>query len=334
MINASATIHNDISLHQLRIFAAVAHAPTLTEAAKQLGITQPSLSQQLSRLETLVGTRLFNRRPGAMELTEAGQYLMPRAEHMLRGMRELEDGLMEYVTGRRTTIRVAGITSVLRTLLPGALTRLRKILPQIDFDIEDRAPADILDLLYDRRIAVGLLAENSVPDSGGGFAQISLLADEHVLAVPEQLDLSGITDPARQLSAEHYAILNQSIRFSFGTQQTRRVQNWYERLFPDNSVAAQCRSFEVATELVRAGAGICLVPTLSLLHGAETLKGVRLYRVNAVSRRIVALIPSQYQRIEPYRSFIAALEEASRAIVPPDLLPVPPFLDSGPEARF
>jgi hypothetical protein len=48
----------------------------------------------------------------------------------------------------------------------------------------------------------------------------------------------------------------------------------------------------------------------------------------------VALIPSQYQRIEPYRSFITALEEASRAIVPPDLLPVPPFLDSGPEARF
>lgn len=330
-----STIHNDISLHQLRIFTAVAHAATLTEAAKQLGVAQPSLSQQLSRLETLVGTRLFNRRPGEMELTEAGLYLLAKADPVLRGMRDLEDGLMEFATGGRTTIRVAGIASVLRTLLPDALTRVRRDFPQIDFDIEERAPGDILDLLYNRRIAVGLLAENSLPGgSGGGFSQIELLTDEHVLAVPDELDLSGIVDPARDLPARHYALLNQSIRFSFGTQQSQRVQNWYERLFPDQKAVAQCRSFEMAAELVRAGAGICLMPTLSLLHGAEMLKGVRLYRVNAPRRRIVALIPPQYQRVEPYRSFIAALEEAGHALAPPDPLPVPPFLDGGPEARF
>src|SRR5690606_16737172 len=117
-----------------------------------------------------------------------------------------------------------------------------------------------------------------------------------------------VIDPRRQLSADQYATLNQSIQFSFGTQHTKRVRNWYERLFPDHAVVAQCRSFEVATELVRAGAGVCLVPTLAVLHGTQTLKGVRLYRVNATARRIVALIPSQYQRAEPYKNFIEALE--------------------------
>ena len=326
--------HSDISLHQLRIFTALAQATTLTEAAKQLGIAQPSLSQQLSRLETVVGTRLFNRRPGEMELTEAGRYLLPKAEHVLRGMRDLEDGLMQYTTGRRMTIRLAGITSVLRILLPDALRKVRETFPDIDFDIEDRAPPDILELLYERRIAIGLLAENSVPASGGGFAQIPLLTDSHVLAVPESLDLSKVEDPRRDLPPDQYALLNQSIQFSFGTPHTKRVQNWYERLFPDHSVVAQCRSFEIATELVRAGAGVCLVPSLSMLHGAETLTGVKLYEVNATPRYIVALIPSQYQRAEPYTTFLQALETAARATVLPRTLPPPPFLDAGPEGRF
>src|SRR5688500_2889366 len=58
----------EMTLHQLRIFWAVAHAVTLTEAAKQLGLTQPSLSQQLSKLETTVGTALFDRTPVQMTL--------------------------------------------------------------------------------------------------------------------------------------------------------------------------------------------------------------------------------------------------------------------------
>lgn len=326
--------HSEISLHQLRIFTVLAQAATLTEAAKQLGIAQPSLSQQLSRLETVIGTRLFNRRPGEMELTEAGRYLLPKAEHVLRGMHDLEDGLMQYTTGRRMTIRLAGITSVLRILLPGALRKVRESFPDIDFDIQDRAPADILELLYERRIAIGLLAENSVPASGGGFAQIPLLTDSHVLAVPDSLDLSTVENPRRDLPADQYALLNQSIQFSFGTPHSKRVQNWYERLFPDHSVVAQCRSFEIATELVRAGAGVCLVPTLAMLHGAETLTGVNLYEVNATPRRIVALLPSQYQRAEPYGTFLDALEAAARATVLPKTLPPPPFLDAGPEARF
>ena len=60
-----------MTLHQLRIFWAVAHAATLTQAAKQLGLTQPSLSQQLSKLEESVGAKLFDRSGNQMTLTDA-----------------------------------------------------------------------------------------------------------------------------------------------------------------------------------------------------------------------------------------------------------------------
>src|SRR3954454_21482809 len=85
----------EVTVHQLRVFWAIAHSDTLTKAAKQLGLAQPSLSQQLSKLEQTIGAQLFHRRAGEMTLTEAGNYLLPRAEHVLRGMRDLEDGLSQ-----------------------------------------------------------------------------------------------------------------------------------------------------------------------------------------------------------------------------------------------
>jgi len=334
MSSTSPGRRTDLTLHQLRIFWAVAHGSTLTAAAKQLGITQPSLSQQLARMEQSVGTPLFHRRSSAMELTEAGTFLLPRAEQVLRAMQEVDDGLIPFSLGQRVTIHVAGITSVLRVLLPPALRALQASMPEVDLDIHESAPADILELLYSRRVHIGLLAENSVAEAGVGFAQVPLFRDPHVLAVPEGLDLSEVRDPQRDLRPDSFALLNRSIQFAFGTQHTKRVQAWFERLLPQSRVVAQCRSFEVATELVRAGTGVCLVPALATVHGAATLDGVKLYRINAAPRRLVALVPSQYQRIEPYSGLLAALEDAGRGAAMPPIEPVPPFLDHTTSARF
>jgi DNA-binding transcriptional LysR family regulator len=317
---------SEITLHQLRIFWAVAHSDTVTKAAKQLGLAQPSLSQQLSKLESTVGTLLFHRRSNEMTLTEAGTYLLPKAEHVLRSMRELEDGLAEYSGGRRATLRIAGISSVLRVILPEALGRLQRSFPGIDFDIQDSAPADVLELLYGRRVNIGLVADNSIARAGVGFLQLPIVADPYVLVVPERLALDGVTDP-EELSAGDRALLNQSVQFIFGTQHAKRVEDWYHEMLPEHHVVAQCRSFEMAVSLVRAGAGICLAPALSTVTGQNALDGVKLYRVQAPPRHIVALISSQYRRIEPYASMLEELQRAGEGYALPFILPTPPFLD-------
>ncbi|WP_084646060.1 LysR family transcriptional regulator [Devosia insulae] len=323
----------EITLHQLRIFWAVAHSETLTRAAKQLGLAQPSLSQQLSKLETTVGTRLFRRHSNEMTLTEAGTYLLPRAEQILRNMQDLEDGLGQFSGGHRVTVRLAGINSVLRVVLPAALASTQAKFPDIDFDIQESAPADILEMLYGRRVNVGLLAANSVAEASVGFQQIPIIEDPYVLVVPETLSLDDITDP-RQLAPPDWAMLNRSIQFIFGTQHAKRVADWYDQMLPEHRVVAQCRSFEVAIGLVRAGSGICLAPTLSTVSGSASLDGVRLYRINADTRRIVALVASQYRGQEPYASLIDALQAAGEALALPGIRPTPPFLDCASRSEF
>ena len=324
---SNAGVRGEMTLHQLRIFWAVAHAETLTKAAKQLGLTQPSLSQQLSKLEQTVGTRLFDRTPGQMTLTDAGQFLLRKAEYILSNVSEAADGLREFSDGMRATIRLAGLNSVLRVLLPPALKRLGNSFPGLEFDIHEAAPAEAIDLLYSRRVTVGLVAANSIASASVGFRQVPVASDPYVFAVPASIDLEGVADPDHELSEEQADILNSCIQFTFGTQHTRRVEQWYQQVLPHHRVVAQCRSYEVAMGMVQAGLGVCLVPALTAFDGKAMVEGVRLYRSAEPDRSLVALIPGQYERVEPYRSFLKALKEAGDAIDLGAVLDMPPFLN-------
>jgi DNA-binding transcriptional LysR family regulator len=72
----------------LQIFVALADEQHFGDAARVIGITQPPLSQGLRRLEALVGAKLFERGPGAVELTPAGGALLPYARRALNAIDE------------------------------------------------------------------------------------------------------------------------------------------------------------------------------------------------------------------------------------------------------
>src|SRR6516165_6729998 len=112
-----------MTLHQLRIFLSVAQSSTLTRASKQLDLAQPSLSKQLAGLEESVGARLFDRTHNRMILTDAGRVLLRHAQSVLREIDEAEAGLREFAAGKRTIVRVAGLNSAIKALLPAALMR-------------------------------------------------------------------------------------------------------------------------------------------------------------------------------------------------------------------
>lgn len=317
---------SELTLRKLRAFWAVAHAASLTRAAKLLGITQPSLSQQITGLEKSIGQQLFERRSNRMILTDAGNYLMRKSEHVLRGMQELEDGLAAYSEGQRLPLRLAGVDSLLRTILPEALARMEAGLARMECDLLEGTPADILEMLYSRRADIGLLAANSIAPASTGFRQIPILQDPVVLVVPETLNLARVCDPARDLPPGQQAVLNASIQIAFGTQHSRRIEDWYLEHLPQSRLAAKVRSFETALSMVRAGLGVCLAPALSLVTQGAAPGGVRLYHSGLEPRRIVALIQPTYQRSGRYDAMLTALQAAGAGWRAPDIAPRPPLL--------
>src|SRR6516225_2776273 len=293
-----------MTLHQLRIFLSVVQSSTLTRASKQLDLAQPSVSKQLAGLEESVGARLFDRVHTGMVLTTAGRVLLRHAQSVLREIDDAEARLREFATGRRRIVRVAGLNSVIKALLPGALIRCSNS-SRLEVDIQEivATPADVLEMVYSGQAHIGVIAADSVAQASVGFRQVPLVEDPYVFAVPNSIDLGAIND-INSAPADAIRVLNSCILFSFGTQRKLQIRQWYGRVLPSYRIAVHCRSYGVALELVRAGFGVCLVPALTAFLAKGPLSRINLFATDYGSRRIVAILAHQYLHLTPIKNWL------------------------------
>jgi DNA-binding transcriptional LysR family regulator len=315
-----------VTLHQLRIFWAVAQARSFTKASKLLDLAQPSLSQQISKLEEEVGAQLFNRNRNEMTPTDAGAFLLRKAEVILSSVEEALVGLEEFAAGTRGVLAVGALSSIARNLLPETMRLLSARFPDLELDIHETAPAEAVDLLYGRRLNVAMLATDSAAASGTSFHETKICTDPYVLAVPRGIDLSEVHDVERDLAPEQRAIINSTIQFNFGNQHKKRIEDWYQHVLPHYRVVAQSRTYEVALSMVQEGLGVAVLPALTAAIGPGRTFDVDLYRTTLPDREIVAMMPSQYARVEPFASFIEVLQEAGKHAKLPPIKPLPPLL--------
>jgi DNA-binding transcriptional LysR family regulator len=318
-----------ITLHQLKIFWTVAQASSFTKASKILGLAQPSLSQQISKLEDEVGSLLFKRGRSKMSLTEAGQDLQRRSEVVLSGIEETMVGLRQFGSGQKGLISIGLLSSVARNLLPSASEELAKKFPDIELDILEISPAEAIDLLYGRQLSVAVLAEDSIAKSILSFSKSDLFEDPYVLAVPKNISLEKIKNLEDLKKSKESKVLNNIIQFEFGNQHKKRIEEWFTSVLPDSRVFAKTRTYEVALSMVQSGRGVAIVPALAARLGGKKIDfDVNLYKTNLPQRKIISLIPSQYVRIEPYKSFINALVDTGKKMQLPKAHAVPPILES------
>jgi LysR family hydrogen peroxide-inducible transcriptional activator len=103
-----------MELQQLRYFCAIADTGNFSRAAQQTHVSQPSLSQQIRKLEDELGTRLFDRLGRTVRLTELGQIFLPRARAVLRDLETARRAVVE----RKETIAGPVWVGVIPTIAP------------------------------------------------------------------------------------------------------------------------------------------------------------------------------------------------------------------------
>jgi DNA-binding transcriptional LysR family regulator len=124
-----------VELRHLRYFVAVADAGTFTQAAERMYIAQPTLSQQVRRLEEMVGTLLFRRRREGVRLTEAGMVLLEESRAVLSAIDHGVSRTRQAAGIGRPRLRFAVPPDLPETLTVETASRLRSAAAAADVEV-------------------------------------------------------------------------------------------------------------------------------------------------------------------------------------------------------
>ncbi|HYW23976.1 MAG TPA: LysR substrate-binding domain-containing protein [Terriglobales bacterium] len=139
-----------MELHQLRYFVAVVREGTFTKAAETLYITQPSLSEQIRKLETELGSPLFQRLGRKLALTSAGESFLPHAQKVMFEVEQARARVQEVRGLRRGRLSIGVLPSAAARLLPRFLAEFRRQHPGVEVSLrEENASAEFEQLVHD-----------------------------------------------------------------------------------------------------------------------------------------------------------------------------------------
>ncbi|MEY6568630.1 LysR family transcriptional regulator [Streptomyces sp. PGLac3x] len=273
-----------IEARHLRVLRAVAATGSFSAAARELGCTQPAVSQQMKALESSAGTPLLIRTGREMRLTQAGEALTRHAAGILAGLTAAEEEVAAIAGLRAGRVRLVSFPSGSSSLVPAALAALRAAHPGTRVSLEEAEPPRSAELLRagDCDIALAFrYAGATAPDEWDDLVVRPLLADRLVGLVPEGHRLADAESAGiGELAADPWIA---------GCPRCRRQLVEVcetEGFTPRIDFATD--DYPAVLGLVAAGLGVAVLPALAL----ESLrpKGVRTIAVEpAVEREIVAL---------------------------------------------
>ncbi len=286
----------------LRGFVETAEAGSLSRAARQLGLSQPSLTGQVQRLEEALGAELFERHGRGVRLTEAGQTLLPRARRLLEEMRAAEVAVRREGAIAASTLRVGAIPTVAPYVMPAALTRWRARSPETRIELREDYSAVLARALHEGALDVVIAA---LPYAFEGLATEVLGVDRLVVAVPS-------THPAARAGRITLAQLHEAPAITLDPAHClgEQVAGFCSSRAVNPSVV--CRTAQLATvlELVGAGVGVSIVPAIAAVrHNTPACVYVPL-EGHALSREIVAVSRGEIRG--GARGFVEGVRETLR----------------------
>jgi LysR family hydrogen peroxide-inducible transcriptional activator len=245
-----------MELRQLRYFLSVANFGSFTRAAEHERIAQPSLSQQIRKLEDELGVRLFDRLGRRIRLTTFGARFRERARRVLAEVESAKAEVDELTGLRGGSVRVGAIPTVAPYLLPRALAAFSGKWPGIEVDVREDLTHSLIKQLAEGSLDLALL---SLPVRHPALVSARLLEEPMLLAVPTSHPLwkrkRKVT--LRELGREPFLLLRDGHCFR---DDVLRICNRF-RVSP--KVVFEGGQFETLLAMVAAGSGVTLLPSMA-----------------------------------------------------------------------
>lgn len=244
------------TLRQLKVFVAVASHGSFSQAGQMIGLSQSAVSHSIKELESEMGIRLLDRTTREVVLTEAGEQLASRLEHLLEELNNTLLDVRSYGQQRSGTVRVAASQTISAHLMPQCLAAGQLNYPDIRVMLRDRPQQWVLQSIRNAEVDFGIVI---------GPLQADDLECEAILDEPFLL-LCRTDDVLAQEKVLYWHML---------TQRTLVLQDYASgsRILIDEALRQQQVKADIAQEIghpatlypmVEAGIGISILPALAL----------------------------------------------------------------------
>lgn len=269
-----------MELHQLRYFVSVAKLGNFSRAAEQCHVSQPSLSQQIQKLERRLEQRLLDRLGKRAILTEAGRALFDRAVAILAAVDDAEREVRDFNQDKGQLV-VGAIPTIAPYLLPDTVREFASRHPSVDLILHEDLTRHLLVGATSGELHIALLA---LPIADERLHKEVLFSEPLLLALPvghrlcgkRKISLADVRDERFIVLDEMHCLGEQILHFCRSEECQRLV----------------CRSSQISTilALVGLGQGISLVPRMA--RPAQSKTGSVVFRElsdERLARTIVAV---------------------------------------------
>jgi LysR family hydrogen peroxide-inducible transcriptional activator len=245
-----------MEVHQLRYFCAVAETLSFTRAAAREQVAQPSLSQQIMKLEEELGVRLFDRLGRAVRLTEPGQLFLRRARLILGELRAAKEEVAEKQSTVSGKICVGVIPTIAPYFLPARIALFSRKFPNAAITVVEDVTVRLLDRLRGGLVDMAVMA---LPARGHDLEcyplrterLFAILPKGHALSRKRSLKMKELRDEPFLLLRDDHCFRDTAIEVCKNA-----------RILPQ--VVFESGQFSSILGMVAAGLGISIVPEMAL----------------------------------------------------------------------
>ncbi len=257
---------------ELQVFVAVAAAGSFSRAAERMGISQPSVSLRIKKLESKLGFKLFERSTRSVVLTPEAELFRERLVKMVRELEELVTELRGGVDERAAKVHLAATPLLSAVMIPWLIGKFNRIHPEYFVDLQDISHQDAIAGLESGAVDLAVMGlEGHYPhlefEPLWTDRCMVIVPHNHVLANKESVSIDELAK---------YPILTLTLHWSGWGQLLREFKRRGILVRP----SLEANSVFTLLGMVEAGLGITIVPSIvSASLDSRTLKAVSLHEI-------------------------------------------------------
>lgn len=244
-----------MELHQLRYALAVQKSGNFSRAAKECHVSQPSLSQQIQKLESELGVRLFTRLKRNAVTTPAGEALLDRAARIFAELDMAAREVKDHGSAVKGSVKIGILPTIAPYLLPPLLATFSSKYPTVEVIVHETMTSHLVEMAASCEIDIAIL---SLPISDDRLAKEKLFTEELLLALPpghpflsrRRIRISDLESERFILLQEGHCLGDQTVRFC-------------DRGGMHPAVIFRAAQIETILGLVAIGFGISLIPAMA-----------------------------------------------------------------------